>query len=260
MPVPDGDDAATPEPIAYRRAIGPGEEIDVTFDFRSDTPPGRDPDARSPTLRRYHQLLWSKPLPSGAAFALDVTTPREYLHHRSALGEFFLSSDAVIPSFSREARLAHIIEQIPEVEREAFQRIGYTVGGMMIFPANRVAGKMTINAARGCHPRIKDRFDLTVECIRRHYLGEPSPLGDTLARYADFFALFGDFAGYVEFFLLQDMVDGAMATVEWFLPFQDFAASPLPRTLEEYLAYRRRAIAFIEARNRRIAVVASGGR
>ena len=24
--------------------------------------------------------------------------------------------------------------------------------------------------------RIADRFDLTVECIRRHYLGEPSPL------------------------------------------------------------------------------------
>jgi hypothetical protein len=38
---------------------------------------------------------------------------------------------------------------------------------------------------------------LTLECIRRHYLDEPSPLSDTLARYADFFGLFGDFAGYV---------------------------------------------------------------
>ena len=41
---------------------GPLKAIDSTFDFRSDTPPGKDPDARSPTLRRYHQLLWSKPL------------------------------------------------------------------------------------------------------------------------------------------------------------------------------------------------------
>lgn len=36
--------------------------IDTAFDFRTDTPPGRDPDSHSPTLRRYHQLLWSKPL------------------------------------------------------------------------------------------------------------------------------------------------------------------------------------------------------
>ena len=31
--------------------------IDVTFDFRRDTPEGGDPDALSPTLRRYHRLL-----------------------------------------------------------------------------------------------------------------------------------------------------------------------------------------------------------
>ncbi len=47
--------------------------------------------------------------------------------------------------------------------------------------------------------RGRYRFDLTLECIRRHYLDEPSPLSDTLAWYADFFGLFGDFAGYVDF-------------------------------------------------------------
>ena len=41
-------------------------DIDVTFDFRSDTRPKKDPDKDSATLRRYHKLLWSKPLPSGA--------------------------------------------------------------------------------------------------------------------------------------------------------------------------------------------------
>lgn len=35
--------------------------IDTAFDFRTDTAPGKDPDSHSPTLRRYHQLLWSKP-------------------------------------------------------------------------------------------------------------------------------------------------------------------------------------------------------
>jgi hypothetical protein len=62
--------------------------------------------------------------------------------------------------------------------------IGYTIGGMMLFPGNRIGRQMTINGARGFHPRIKDRFDLTVECIRRHYLNVDSPLSATLARYA----------------------------------------------------------------------------
>jgi hypothetical protein len=113
--------------------MGRGEAIDITFDFRADTPPGQDPDAVSPTLRRYHQLLWSKPLPTGASFELDVTTPHTYLHHLSEVGEFFLSSDSVIPTFSRELRLAHIIDQIPEVERETFHHVVYTIGGMMVF-------------------------------------------------------------------------------------------------------------------------------
>ena len=30
---------------------------------------------------------------------------------------------------------------------------------------------------------------------RRHYLGQRSPLGETLVRYCDFFALFEDFSG-----------------------------------------------------------------
>jgi hypothetical protein len=147
--------------------------------------------------------------------------------------------------------MAHIIDQIPEAEREEFMRIGYTIGGMMVFPGNKVGGAMTINGARGCNTRIADRFDLTVECIRRHYRGEPSPLGDTLARYADFFRLFRDFAGYVDFFLLQDLVNDGTA-VKFFRPFDDFGASPLPGTLDAYLGYRHRAIEFIESRNRRI--------
>ncbi|MEY3296974.1 MAG: hypothetical protein RLZZ597_234 [Cyanobacteriota bacterium] len=226
--------------------------IDTTFDFRLDTPPGKDPDALSPTLRRYHKRLWSKPLPRGTVFELLDTTPNVYLHHCSELGEFFLSSDAVVPSFTREVRLAHIIAQIPIENREAFNTLGYTMGGMMIFPANRIGNKMTINAARGCHPRIKDRFDLTVECIRRHYLGQPSPLSDPLERYADFFSLFEDFRGYVEFFLLQDMVTPDCSTVKFFMPFEGFESSPLPLTKAAYMAYKQQAIAFIEARNLRI--------
>ena len=56
--------------------------IDTTSDFRTDTPSGRGPDSHSPTLRRYHQLLWSEPLPSGVLFELDATVPGYYLLHR----------------------------------------------------------------------------------------------------------------------------------------------------------------------------------
>jgi hypothetical protein len=229
-------------------------QVDITFDFRSDTPgyPKKDPDVFSPTLSRYHKLLWSKPLPSGVVFELEVTGPPFYLHHRSEVGEFWLSSDAVIPTFRREKRLSHIINQIPEEERGAFIGIGYTIGGMMVFPGNRVDGKMTINGARGFHPRIKDRFDLTVECIRRHYCDEHNPLSDTLARYADFFGLFGHFRGYVEFFLLQDLVTEDCSAVRFLMPFDDFDKSPLPESTEAYSAYGHLATEFIEARNHRI--------
>ncbi len=103
----------------YLREMGSGEAIEITFDFRSDTPPGKDPDTFSPTLRRYHQLLWSKPLPGGSRSSSESTGPPYYLHHRSELGEFWLSSDAVVPSFRW---LALIVEQVPEVEREEFKR------------------------------------------------------------------------------------------------------------------------------------------
>lgn len=227
-------------------------QIDTTFDFRLDTPPGKDPDALSPTLRRYHKLLWSKPLPSGVVFELVDTTPQVYLHHHSKRGEFFLSSDTVVPSFTREPKIAHIINQIPADELDAFNTIGYTIGSMMVFPGNQIDGKMTINGARGFHPRIKDRFDLTVECIRRHYKSENSPLGKTLERYADFFDLFEDFRGYVEFFLLQDMVVEDFSTIKFFIPFDDFKTSPLPANTEAYTVYKQQAIEFIIARNQRM--------
>lgn len=229
------------------------EQIDVTFDFRSDTKgyPKRDPDVYSPMLRKYHKRLWSKHLPIGAPFNLDDST-RFYLLHQSELGKFALASDTVIPTFLNEARLSHIGDAIPDAERAEFCRIVYTIGGMMVFPGNRIDNKMTINQARGCHPRIKDRFDLTVECIRRHYRNEQSPLTDLLRRYRDFFELFGDFRGYVDFFLLQDAVAEDCSAVKFFTPFEDFTTSPLPQGLDDYLAYRQHAIKFIEARNARI--------
>ena len=83
-----------------------------------------------------------------------------------------------------------VISQVPDSEIAMFLSSVYTIGGMMIFPGNKIDGKITINGARGFNPKIADRFDLTLECIRRHYRKEPSPLGQVLERYGGFFALF----------------------------------------------------------------------
>jgi hypothetical protein len=226
--------------------------IDITFDFRRDTPGAKDPDSHSPTLRRYHRMLWSKKLPCGTQFELVDTTPQVYLHHKSDLGEFWLASDAVIPSFTREAKIRHVIEQIPQEDLDSFNSIGYTIGGIMLWPGQRVDRKMTINQQRGCHPRIKDRFDLTIECVRRHYEGAESPLGVTLERYSDFFALFRDFRGFVEYFLLQDLVAPDFGSVKVFGQYAGFESSPLPQSANEYRSYMADAIGFIKARNHRI--------
>ncbi len=225
--------------------------IDTAFDFRTDSG-GKDPDRFSPTLRLYHQRLWSRPLPSGPVLSLDTTTPSAYLHHRSDLGEFWLSSDSVIPTFRSWISMKPVIEQMAAEEVEAFVALGYTIGGMMVFPANKVDGKQTINGARGFSRKIADRMDLTLECIRRHYAEEESPLAETLARYRDFFDLFGDFRGYVSFFLLDDLVVRDASAVRFFLPFDDFRPPSTPTDLSSYRSYRDLTVEFVQARNARI--------
>jgi hypothetical protein len=225
--------------------------LDVTFDFRRDSA-GRDPDNFSPTLRQYHKALWSKSLPGGLPFELDDATPGTYLHHRSALGEFVLGSDSVVPTFSESGRLWLNFRALSDDEQLAFETLTYTIGGMMLFPANRIGRQMTINGARGCHPRIRDRFDLTIECIRRQYRNDRHPLSAVLARYADFFALFENFHGFVDFFLLQDLVSEDYSSVRFFLPLQDFAMPAIPSSMDAYRTYWPHAVDFVESRNRRI--------
>lgn len=229
-------------------------QIDTTFDFRTEIAPGRDPDACSPTLRRYHKLLWSKPLPNGREFTLSDVSWSQYLYHRSDLGEFRLTSDGIAATFTQRKNPAvqGMLAAFPDDEHEAFRAKAYMIAGFLVFPGNTAERKgQTINQRRGCDPRINDRIDLTMECIRRHYLGEPSPLASTLARYADFFDLFGGFADYVDFFLLNDLVSHDASSVRIFLPL-NFDASGLPADADAYRAYRERMLAFLNARSGRI--------
>lgn len=227
--------------------------IDTTFDLRRDAS-GKDPDTYSATASRYHRALWSKPLPGGVLFELIPTDrPPYYFRHISTMGEFVLSSDAFVPTYTRYGVPKHVLDQFSVAEHDQFNAIGYTIGGLILWPANQINRKWTINQARGClRTAIGDRMDLTLESIRRHYVGARSPLAEVLVRYDDFFAVFEDFRNYVDFWLLQDMVTADYGAVQFFTPFEDFTTGAIPQDFDTYLLYRRRSSDFVRARNARI--------
>jgi len=97
--------------------------IDTSFRMYTDTPANKDPDTYSRTLRDYHLLLWSKPLPSGRRLKLTVNEKPPYcLTHKSDLGEFCLSSDSILHTYTRWTResMAKIIRAIPKSESDEF--------------------------------------------------------------------------------------------------------------------------------------------
>ena len=223
--------------------------IDTTFNFYSDSN-GRDPDSYSPTLRSYHKILWSKLLPNDHVLELRNDKRNAYLYHQSQLGEFFFGSDAITHSYKNHVRKKWLTSQIPTDVDELFDA-GSTIGAYIIFPNNQVNRKPNINQARGTNHFIDDRFDLTLECIRLFYLEQKSPLHDVLLRYKGFFDLFGDFMGYVQFFLLDDLVD-KNGMIEFHLPFNGFNTRPEFSDVDAYLRYKNRTLRFIQSRNNRI--------
>jgi hypothetical protein len=225
--------------------------IDITFNVYSDSG-GKDPDSHSPTLKKYHKILWSKPLPSGKIFTLSDTESDSYLTYNSAQEEISLSSDSISNSYRDKKVLSSIIKDLTK-EVEEFRSIGSTIGGFILFPNKKIDGKMTINGARGFNQKIADRFDLTLECIRLHYLGKPNPLENVLNQNSPFFKLFGNFTGYVDFFLLQDLVNPDYELIYFLPPIkQVFESSPLPESKVEYLQYMQSSTCFTLKRNERI--------
>ncbi len=168
------------------------KELNVNFDFTTDSKNfwgsfwernnglgagGSDPDVVSKTLQDYHCLLWSRQLPNGEDMQLTKGTGPYYLTWK----ELRFGSDSITASF-RYNKYRSMIEKIKlhvqnyKAFMEDYIRKSYTIGGSIIFP-KRMGG---INQSRGCHPLIKDRWDLTLECIRKFYNNEKSPLTECL--------------------------------------------------------------------------------
>ena len=71
-------------------------EFDIKYDVRNDSN-GKDPDSASETLKAYHKMLWSKPLPNGQMMELS-TGKGFYLKWN----DLYFGSDSIIVSFMHE--------------------------------------------------------------------------------------------------------------------------------------------------------------
>ena len=236
--------------------------IDVNFDFTTDTPnywenfktgaSFTDPDIWSPILRRYQQLLYSKTLPNGEVFNLQQgNNPQyNYLYWKNLR----LGSDSILNTYTRHIKLQWLLLEIKNTIKdfmhfqEKYLRASYTIGGEILFPKR----KGSINQCRGTNSQIKDRFDLTLECIRRYYESQDSPLIEVLKKDHEFFKLFNDFKGYVNFFYLNDLVSEDYSKIHYYLEFDNFNRNPLPQTVEEWYTLYNRQMDFLRARNQRI--------
>ena len=91
-----------------------------------------------------------------------------------------------------------------------------------------------------------------MECIRRHYAGEESPLSKAMDSDREFFDLFLDFRGYVDYFFLQDCVTEDYCEVRFWIGDGDFTKNALPESVDEYLLWLERQRDFLNRRNARI--------
>ncbi len=213
-----------------------------------------DPDVESKQLQYCHKLAWgNRKLPCGKIFNLKEGDNCELIWEDENMR---FSSDWLINTYIHWKRCYPVLKEIydknPSCYRnymENFIRTTYTIGGSIIFP-KRLNG---INQTRGCIDLISDRFDLTLECIRRYYDGnQESPLKEVLNQDKKFFNLFVDFKGYVDFFYLKDLVSEDYKSVKIFFGHSDFKNVAYPRTSQEWNIWAQKAQEFIQKRNARI--------
>jgi hypothetical protein len=234
-------------------------QIDTKYSFRKDTPYPKDIDTRSKCLQDYHYKLWNdKPLPNKDLFEIEKISKNGCLLFTGKNKEKNYSSDTIFQSFRNFKSMKKTTEGFADVIDKKIMETDTTIGGYILFPSNKIDNKQTINSTRGFKYKwlIGDRFDLTIECIRRFYKdgyrSKNNPMLETLNRYKEFFDLFIDFKGYVEFFYLEDLVED-YDKVKFFTDFKDFGlTSPFPKNKQEYFDYLTKMEKFIKKRNLRI--------
>lgn len=250
--------------------------FDVNYNFLKDNPKydpsiidkEYDPDQSSENLQIFHKILWSKEendIKFDFDRALDDDGKYILITHGFKITdtEKIFSSDWIINDYQHWDRnkcndLKYLDNMDAKILKD-FNNITNTIGGRIIFPKRRIDGKHeTINTHRYTEKKIRERFDITLECIRRFYIGKESipEFDETLKRYNFFFKLFGKstegFKNYCNFFLLNDLVSSNYEKINFFLDFNDFEINPYPKSEKEYMIFLRKATDFIQRRNKRI--------
>jgi hypothetical protein len=96
-------------------------------------------------------------------------------------------------------------------------------------------------------------LSVTLRVTRLWYLKTKSPLFGVIERYSEYFNLFVDFKGFIDFFLLNDLVSEQYKNIKFWLPFESFGnRSPIPVSTNEYNKYMINVMNFVKLRNNRI--------
>ena len=220
-----------------------------------------DPDQDCEELGRAHCDLWSKKRTLGTLF----WNPGNKLETEIKGIRYVFKPDSITNSFRKSNRLipgkgitpSVLINSFGDETKDLLDKyieVDYSIGSSIIFPIQIGDKKIkrTMNQARGCNHLIQDRFDYTLECIKRYYeKNNENPLKKDIIESEDFFNLFADFKEYVSFFFLDDLID-ENGNVKSFTDKIDFNSSPLPLEKEKYNRYIFNSTEFIKARNTRI--------
>ena len=268
-----------------------------------------DPDACSERLYEAHGLLWKKQKELSAfENVTDVDIYKKSIWLKEPSIE--LSSDSFVSIYWHWKSMKTVISKVQEdtnrIEKENdnlieklnklvitdkcsdkefslykkfighYLQYANTIGGFIVFP--KISN--SINVRRGNrYGSIKDRFDLTLECIRRLYQQEyfddkkDNPLFGISKEEKAFFRMFGSFEKYTEFFCLnkswvengkvlnllydenKDKTERNVKTLdEW-----DFnQQKPLPQDPTEWWTFYDNIMSHLKARNQQIKEVIEG--
>lgn len=246
--------------------------IDVDKDFISDVPgyvenleknglhsSCKDPDVYSKLMQKYHRVLWSvQKLQNGQNMELKAGCGSYYLYW----SKFRFGADSIVNMYFHHKGAQSLLNE--EIKQALIKNFGettdfkdfvkkylyktYTIGGSIIFPKNGVTNSINIRR----YSLLKDRFDLTLECIRRYYEKETSPMSKVLKANASFFKLFDNFKEYVDFFFLQDLVNNDYTKINYFNLTNELEKVSYPQTEKDWLDLYKNQIDFVKKRNERI--------
>ena len=226
---------------------------------------GLDPDKYSRILKEYHMCIWSNRKINSREFIVKDGYLNEMIFNNGeheiiftpdSINNIFQNSrrkynsrpekEIVLEYCSKDLELKKLVDE--------FNAFDYTIGSSLIFPI-KIDGQSicwTMNRARGILYKIHDRIDLTLKCIKMYYenSSEDNPLLSCLNKNKVFFDLFGDFKTYVDFFLLNDLVDENYDVI--YFDSECSFSNPFPSNIEKYKEYLKSNIDFIDKRNKRI--------